>query len=100
MTLKEIAVLTGVSVSTVSRVINGQDPKCASPEVHNKIWAAVRNFGYSPNPFAQSLKRSGNGKPPLLTAVPSRPRLGGTRTGSLSPSWNGRSCETALPPTP
>ncbi len=64
MTLKEIAVLTGVSVSTVSRVINGQDPKCASPEVHNKIWAAVRNFGYSPNPFAQSLKRSGNGKPP------------------------------------
>lgn len=62
MTLKEIAALTGVSVSTVSRVINGQDPKCASPEVHNKIWAAVRNFGYSPNPFAKNLKRNGASK--------------------------------------
>ena len=58
MTLKEIAALAGVSVSTVSRVINNQNTKCASQEVQNKIWAAVRSLGYTPNPHAQSLKRN------------------------------------------
>ncbi len=58
MNLKEIAAIAGVSVSTVSRVVNNQNTKCASQEVQNKIWSAVRSLGYTPNPYAQSLKRA------------------------------------------
>ena len=57
MKLKDIADLAGVSVSTVSRVINSQNTKCASREVQDRIWEAVRYLGYTPNPYAQNLKR-------------------------------------------
>ena len=57
MTLKEIALEAGVSISTVSRVINNTDSKAASPEVREKIWEIVRRTGYTPNPAAQNLKR-------------------------------------------
>ena len=54
MTLKEIAKEAGVSVSTVSRVINNS--KAASKEVQDRIWEIVRRTGYTPNSMAQSLK--------------------------------------------
>lgn len=38
MTLKEIAARAGVSISTVSRVVNSKNVKAASPEVYDKIW--------------------------------------------------------------
>ena len=56
MTLKEIAKEAGVSVSTVSRVINNNS-KAASKEVQDRIWEIVRRTGYTPNSVAQSLKR-------------------------------------------
>ncbi|WP_343208159.1 LacI family DNA-binding transcriptional regulator [Anaerolentibacter hominis] len=56
MTLKEIAKEAGVSVSTVSRVINKKTPSPASKEVQDKIWSIVRRTGYRPNVNARSLK--------------------------------------------
>ncbi len=56
MTLKEIAEKVGVSASTVSRVINKNDTKCASQQVREKIWDAVSACGYVPNQHAQRLK--------------------------------------------
>ncbi len=56
MTLKEIAKLTGVSISTVSRVINHKDTKAASKEVQDKIWKIVRETEYVPNSNARNLK--------------------------------------------
>ena len=56
MTLKEIASKVGVSVSTVSRVVNQNNPKAASPEIQQKIWEVVREGGYIPNKAARSLK--------------------------------------------
>jgi DNA-binding LacI/PurR family transcriptional regulator len=56
MTLKEIAARAGVSISTVSRVINNKDTKAASPEVQEKIWSIVRETGYTPNAAARNLK--------------------------------------------
>ena len=38
MTLKEIAAEAGVSVSTVSRVINMKRAAVARPEIQNRIW--------------------------------------------------------------
>ncbi len=59
VTLKEIAAKVGVSISTVSRVVNQNNPKAASPEIQRKIWDVVRETGYIPNKAARSLK-SGN----------------------------------------
>ena len=49
MTLKEIAQEAGVSISTVSRVINQGNSNVASKEVQNRIWEIVRRTGYIPN---------------------------------------------------
>lgn len=56
MTLKDIAARAGVSISTVSRVINNKDTKAASPETQEKIWSIVRETGYTPNITARNLK--------------------------------------------
>jgi DNA-binding LacI/PurR family transcriptional regulator len=56
MTLKDIAARVGVSISTVSRVINNKDTKVASPEIQEKIWLIVRETGYTPNIAARNLK--------------------------------------------
>lgn len=57
MTLKEIAVRAGVSISTVSRVVNSKNTKAASPEVCDRIWQIVRETGYAPNSSAQMLQQ-------------------------------------------
>lgn len=66
MTLKEIAREAGVSISTVSRVVNKNSPGAASKEVQDKIWEIVRRTGYTPNASARTLKM---GNSPDLPAV-------------------------------
>lgn len=60
MTLKDIAKEAGVSVSTVSRVINNTGSNAASQEVRERIWEIVRRNGYIPNSSAQSLRMGKN----------------------------------------
>lgn len=67
MTLKEIAQEAGVSISTVSRVVNKNAPGAASKDVQDKIWEIVRRTGYTPNSTARTLKLGDEG-----TAAPSR----------------------------
>lgn len=55
MGLKEIARLTGYSVSTVSRVLNGRC-KCASTKTEQEIWAAAQELHYSRNDHAANLR--------------------------------------------
>lgn len=57
MTLKKIAEEVGVSVSTVSRVVNQNNPKAARKEVQDKIWEVVRRTGYVPNSAARDLQK-------------------------------------------
>ncbi len=61
MSLKQIAEMTGVSVSTVSRVLNDTSATCASQATRDKIWAAARETGYLPNEAARQLKQGGDG---------------------------------------
>lgn len=58
MTLKDIAKAAGVSVSTVSRVLNDKDTKAAGRDVRDRIWQVVRETGYTPNTNAQSLRKT------------------------------------------
>lgn len=57
MTIKDVAQEAGVSVSTVSRVINSGDTSAASPETQKKIWEAARELGYVPNQSARQLRK-------------------------------------------
>ena len=59
MTLKDIAKEAGVSISTVSRIINGNSSNAASKEMQDKIWSIARAGGYVPNTSAQALKQKG-----------------------------------------
>jgi LacI family transcriptional regulator, sucrose operon repressor len=53
ITILDIAKLAGVAKSTVSRYLNGGSVGEATKK---KIERAIKETGYSPNPFAQSLK--------------------------------------------
>ncbi|MDA3846282.1 MAG: LacI family DNA-binding transcriptional regulator [Vallitaleaceae bacterium] len=53
--LIDVAKAAGVSVSTVSRVINGDRERPASSETTDKIWAIVKELGYVPNKNAKNL---------------------------------------------
>lgn len=53
VTIKDVAKLSGVSISTVSRVIN--DSKPVSPEARRKVLNAIEVLGYEPNEVARSL---------------------------------------------
>lgn len=57
MSLKKIAEMTGVSVSTVSRVLNNAPGPCATSELREKIWDAARAIDYTPNRSAQRLRK-------------------------------------------
>lgn len=57
VTLKDIADMAGVSVSTVSRVLNGTSDKVARDEVKDKILEIARNYKYIPNKTAQNLQK-------------------------------------------
>lgn len=58
MTLKDVAQMAGVSVSTVSRVINDKETKAASKQVRERIWDIIRETGYVPNANAQYLRKN------------------------------------------
>lgn len=53
ITITEIARESGVSISTVSRVLNGSVP--VSPDKKERVEAAIRKYHYSPNALARSL---------------------------------------------
>ncbi len=53
MTIYDIANACGVSIATVSRVLNGSDK--VSPKTREKVLAAMQEQNYSPNPFARGL---------------------------------------------
>ena len=55
-TLKDVAALAGVSIKTVSRVVN-QEP-FVSDDVNARVQAAVRTLGYRPDHMASTLKRA------------------------------------------
>ena len=57
VTMADVARLAGVSVTTVSHVINGTRP--ASQRTRDRVLAAIERTGYRPNTIARALARGG-----------------------------------------
>jgi LacI family transcriptional regulator len=55
VTIKDVAELAGVSIATVSNVINGS--RFVSPALAGKVNAAVEELGYHPNPLGRALRK-------------------------------------------
>lgn len=53
ISIKLVAELAGVSIATVSRVVNGSGP--VAPETREKVLKAVAALGYTPHAGARSL---------------------------------------------
>ncbi|GFN33451.1 LacI family DNA-binding transcriptional regulator [Paenibacillus xylaniclasticus] len=78
MTLKQIANMAGVSISTVSRILNSPDNSFATKEVRDKVWRFAREIGYVPNQNARELKLgkriSRKSSPPSISCILGRTR--------------------------
>src|SRR3954466_15583860 len=70
VTIREIADLAGVSVATVSRVMNGRDD--VAPETRELVQKIVREHGYTTNRTARGLSAGRTG--PIGPTLPSLPR--------------------------
>ena len=55
-TMHHVAALAGVSIKTVSRVINNEPN--VSPDKASRVWTAAQRLNYQPNIQASNLKRS------------------------------------------
>lgn len=53
-TLRDVAELAGVSIKTISRVVNGTGPVAEATE--ERVRAAIAQLGFRPNPAARSLR--------------------------------------------
>lgn len=63
--IKDVAVLAGVSISTVSNVLNKS--KYVSPELIERVEKAVEELGYEVNPIAASMKSKKSGTIGVIT---------------------------------
>ena len=72
-TIKDIARLSGVGISTVSRVLNGSGS--ASKETKEKVMEAVRELNYVPNGNARNLKMRQTSKVMVLVKSIENPFL-------------------------
>lgn len=61
-TLKDIAELVGVSISTASRVVRNDTSRHINPETRAKVWEAVRQLDYTPNESARHLVNKQKGE--------------------------------------
>ncbi|UJF35431.1 LacI family DNA-binding transcriptional regulator [Paenibacillus hexagrammi] len=68
-TLKDVAEHVGVSISTVSRVVNNDTSRAVHPDTRQKIWEAVALLGYQPNDGARELVKRGKPKKKLQSKV-------------------------------
>ena len=78
-TITDVAHLAGVSIKTVSRVINGEEP--IRPETKAKVAKAVEMLGYEPHRGARMMRSSKSGLIGIITGLFSSPDHGKISAG-------------------
>ena len=53
ITLRQVAKLAGVSLTTASRVLNGHPN--VSAKVRERVWQVIHEYGYQPDTAARAL---------------------------------------------
>lgn len=79
MTIRDVAKRAGVSIATVSRVLNQSKP--VSEELRNRILQAVEETGYLPNAVARSMIRKQTGLIGVIIPEISNPYFSGLVQG-------------------
>lgn len=72
ITIRDVAKAAGVSIATVSRVINGQNDKAFPTETRKHVWTVAHQMGYEPNQQARRLRsgiRSSRTKTNLIMRI-------------------------------
>ncbi len=82
VTIREVAERAGVSVATVSRVLNGSRP--VAPEVAARVWKVVRELGYRPNLAARYMKGSRTGTFGLIVPDLAHPFFAAVAAGAAN----------------
>lgn len=75
VSIEDVAKLAGVSITTVSRVVNNTNHP-VSEKIKRQVQKAVRELGYVPDPSAQSLRQNYNNIIGLITRDISDPYFG------------------------
>ncbi|WP_188193193.1 LacI family DNA-binding transcriptional regulator [Nonomuraea sp. SYSU D8015] len=87
-TLKDVAERAGVSVSTVSLVLNGQDARRVKPAIGERVRQAADELGYAPNLLARSLRTRRTRTIGLLSdMVATTPFAGRMLKGAQETAW-------------
>ena len=79
ITIRDVARQAGVSVATVSRVLNNS--ALVSPDTRENVMKAVTQLGYRPNANAQALAKKLNGQ---IVAIKAKAGQGGRLFGSVT----------------
>ncbi|MGN9842129.1 LacI family DNA-binding transcriptional regulator [Nonomuraea sp. H19] len=88
MTLKDVAARAGVSVSTVSLVLNGRDARRVKPAIGERVRQAADELGYAPNLLARSLRTRHTKTIGLLSdMVATTPFAGRMLKGAQEAAW-------------
>jgi LacI family transcriptional regulator len=87
-TLKDVAAAAGVSVATVSLVLNGRDAGRVKASVGERVREAAAELGYAPNLLARSLRTRQTHTIGLISdAVASTPFAGRMLAGAQEAAW-------------
>lgn len=81
--LVDVAEATGLDVSTVSRVLNGDPRQSVREETRQRIQAAARRLGYRPNALARALKQSRTGAVAFVVPMVRNPIWSVVERGAL-----------------
>ena len=92
-TMRDVAILAGVSTATVSHVVNGS--KKISPETTERVLRAISQVNYKPNTLAKSLT-SGDCLFPVSSAASAKrwPKADTRRFCMIFIFW--RNCITSM----
>lgn len=83
VTIKDVAMDAGVSITTVSHVINDVPGKRVNKETRARVQAAAERLGYSPNRLAQSLRNQRAGSVAMIgDEIVTTPFAGGLILGA------------------
>jgi len=84
----DVAAAVGLHVSTVSRVLNGDQNLSIRPETRDRILLAAQRQGYRPNALARGLQRSRTGALAMVVPLLRNPIWSSIQRGALHAAYD------------